>query len=282
MHIISNHLLSSQHNNRPIAVDVYYVANNIPKPVVIFAHGFKGFKDWGHFNLVAQQFAEAGFVFVKFNFSHNGTTPQHPTDFVDLEAFGNNNHLIELDDLKTVINQISSPTETLVPANEIQTEQIYLIGHSRGGGIAIVKAAEDPRIRKLATWAAVSKLGGWQFTTINDWREKGVVYIDNARTHQKMPLYYQLCETFINNQARLDVQAAVESLQMPFLIIHGTNDSAVDVKAAHDMHQWCPQSQLLIVQHADHVFGAKHPWTMPNLPTDSQLVVDSCIDFFRK
>ncbi|MBP6665168.1 MAG: dienelactone hydrolase family protein [Chitinophagales bacterium] len=282
MLITQNYLLNSIHSSKPIAVDVFYVANHLPKPIVIFAHGFKGFKDWGHFNVVAQQFAQAGFVFVKFNFSHNGTTPQQPTDFADLEAFGNNNHIIELDDLKTVIDQLSSPTQTWVPATEINTTQIYLIGHSRGGGIAIIKAAEDPRIRKLATWAAVSKLGGWQFDTIDNWRNKGVVYVENARTHQQMPLYYQLCETFNNNQPRLDVQQAVQHLKIPFLIIHGTNDSAVNVKAAHDMHLWNPQSQLLIIENADHVFGAKHPWTLPNLPKDSQLVVDSCIDFFSK
>ena len=48
---------------------------------------------------MADRFADAGFVFVKFNLSHNGTTIEHPIDFVDLEAFGNNNFAKELDDL---------------------------------------------------------------------------------------------------------------------------------------------------------------------------------------
>ncbi|MGZ4098329.1 MAG: alpha/beta hydrolase family protein, partial [Bacteroidia bacterium] len=56
--------------NKQIGLDVFYKEDNKQKPIVIFVHGFKGFKDWGHFNLVASTFAEHDFVFVKFNFSH--------------------------------------------------------------------------------------------------------------------------------------------------------------------------------------------------------------------
>ncbi len=36
--------------------------------LVVFAHGYKGFKDWGAWHLVAQAFAEAGFDFLKLYF----------------------------------------------------------------------------------------------------------------------------------------------------------------------------------------------------------------------
>ena len=68
---------------KPIVIDIFYTDANAAKPVVIYAHGFNGFKDWGNADLIAQQFAAAGYVFVKFNFSHNGTTPEHLQDFVD-------------------------------------------------------------------------------------------------------------------------------------------------------------------------------------------------------
>ena len=109
-----NIVIKSKHK-KPILIDVYY---NLPdrqagknaksKPILIFSHGFKGFKDWGHFNIVARKFAEAGFVFVKFNFSHNGTTPDNPLEFADLEAFGNNNYSKELDDLGSVIDWVEN------------------------------------------------------------------------------------------------------------------------------------------------------------------------------
>ncbi|RMI25822.1 MAG: dienelactone hydrolase, partial [Calditrichaeota bacterium] len=214
-------------HGRPIVLDVYFQADGRPKPVVVFSHGFKGFKDWGHWHLVAEAFAGRGFVFVKFNFSHNGTRPENLTEFVDLEAFGNNNFSIELDDLGAVMDYITGE-EAPVPREERQPEQLYLIGHSRGGGITILKAREDKRVKKIATWASVSEFGKyWTEEVVKEWQEKGVVYVVNARTGQQMPLYRQLYEDFQRNRDRLDIPAAVKSLTIPFLIVHGTADEAV-------------------------------------------------------
>lgn len=79
-------------------MDLTYNDNNPKAPLVIFAHGFKGFKDWGTHNMVANLFAENGFRYLKFNFSHNGTTVDKPIDFADLIAFSENTFSIELDD----------------------------------------------------------------------------------------------------------------------------------------------------------------------------------------
>ena len=69
--------------NRIMTADLSYTASQEEVPLVIFAHGFQGFKDWGSWPLAAEIFASKGFPFLKFNFSHNGTTPAHLTEFVD-------------------------------------------------------------------------------------------------------------------------------------------------------------------------------------------------------
>jgi len=38
--------------------------------IIIFIHGFMGFKDWGAWNLVQQFFTVKGYGFCKFNTSH--------------------------------------------------------------------------------------------------------------------------------------------------------------------------------------------------------------------
>ncbi|MDN3655434.1 hypothetical protein QWZ08_07350 [Ferruginibacter paludis] len=103
MRKIKNIVLGN-HNNYPVTLDIFFKEDGVQKPVVIYAHGFNGFKDWGNFDLIAEEFAKRGFVFVKFNFSHNGTTPDQPEVFADLEAFGNNNYSRELKDLTDVID----------------------------------------------------------------------------------------------------------------------------------------------------------------------------------
>ena len=86
-------------------------------------------------------------MFVKFNFSYNGTSIDSPFDFVDLDAFGNNNFCKELDDLELVINWVK---------DKFFNSAIILFGHSRGGAISILKSVEDNRISNVVSWASPS------------------------------------------------------------------------------------------------------------------------------
>jgi uncharacterized protein len=280
MNIIKNILLDGA-NGKTIAADIFYEAGQDKKPVVIYAHGFNGFKDWGNFDIIAKQFAEAGFLFIKFNFSHNGTTPEKPEDFVDLEAYGNNNYTTELDDLQVVINwtlDVKNPN-----AKNIDPEKLFLIGHSRGGGIVIIKAAEDVRVQAIATWASVAACktpwGTWNEEKMNEWKQTGVQYYSNARTKQQMPLYYQLYEDYKANRKRLDILQALKNMPIPVLICHGTKDEAVPVEQARLLQHAKPGAELFLIE-SDHVFGRKHPWTADHLPEAMQQVVDKTIGFF--
>ena len=268
--------------NKPILLDIFFESTAGKRPMVIYAHGFNGFKDWGNFDLIADQFVAAGFVFVKFNFSHNGTTAAAPEDFADLEAFGNNNYTIQLADLKCVTNWLCNA------ANEygqvIDTERIYLIGHSMGGGIAILFTAEDERIKKLVTWAAISECktpwGNWSQEKMEEWKDSGVLYYTNSRTKQELPLYYQLYENYSNNKERLDIKRAMQNIAVPVLICHGTADQAVPLQSALNLQSWQPAARLFTLD-TDHVFGRKHPYSEVDLPAAMQLVTDASIAFLQ-
>ena len=266
-----------------MSTDLTLLNNGTKKPLIIYAHGFNGFKDWANFNLIAQQFAEAGFVFVKFNFSHNGTTPDHPEEFVDLEAYGNNNYTIQLDDLERVIDWCFSAENQY--EEDIDANNIYLLGHSLGGGLVILKAAEDDRIKKVVTWAAISECktpwGSWDKEKMEAWKQSGVAYTTNSRTKQQMPLYYQLYLNYQQNLQRLEIKEAIKKLDIPILLCHGTLDGSVTVDKALKLKDWQPNAELFLVE-TDHVFGRKHPWLESNLPAPMQTVVDKAIEFFRR
>ena len=269
-------------DSKPIALDIFYNNEKSKKPVVIYAHGFNGFKDWGNAAIIANQFADAGFVFVKFNFSHNGTTPQQPEDFVDIEAFGNNNYSKQLYDLNAVINWVCD--ERNEHNSNIDVNNIYLIGHSMGGGIATLQAAKDNRIKKLITWAGISECktpwGQWSAEKMQEWKTTGVQYYLNGRTKQEMPLYYQLHEDYLQNEAALNIEKAISSLQIPILICHGTVDTSVPIERAYDLLKWQPAAALFTVE-SDHVFGRTHPWPGKELPIDMDTVVKKSIDFLK-
>jgi uncharacterized protein len=267
-------------NNKPIALDICFEDAAVQKPVVIYAHGFNGFKDWGNFDLIAAEFAGKGFVMVKFNFSHNGTTPERPEEFTDLEAFGNNNYSKQLEDLKMVLNWLCGSENPYLKMLDVNN--ISIIGHSMGAGIATIFSASDSRIKKLITWAGVSECktpwGNWPDERIQTWKDLGVQYYTNTRTNQQMPLYYQLYEDFQQHRSKLTIEAAIKKLQIPILICHGSLDIAVPVEKAFELKKWQPAAELYIVE-SNHVFDRKHPWVMNYLPEAMKAVVSKSINF---
>lgn len=266
--------------DKPMLVD-FFPAPHEKAPLVVYAHGFNGFKDWGSFDLIAAQFAAAGFCFVKFNFSHNGTTPDEPEAFADPEAYGQNNYTKELDDLQTVIDWAMAPGNPF--ARQIDAENLFLLGHSRGGGIVLLKAGEDPRVKAVATWASVAECktpwGNLPEERMSKWNESGVEHYVNSRTGQKLPLYYQLYQDYIKNHERLDILKTVQGLKIPLLFCHGTADDAVPAEKAR-LLKTAAQNATLFLLDTDHVFGRKHPWPHDHLPAAMQTVVDQTIAFF--
>ena len=269
-------------DNKPMTLDIFFEDETKQNPVVIYAHGFNGFKDWGNFDLIAKKFATHGYVFVKFNFSHNGTTPEHPEEFADLEAFGNNNYSKELEDLRLVIDWICGPSNKF--GRSMDLSHLTLLGHSMGGGITILQAAKDKRVKKLITWASISECktpwGNWPAEKMEEWRETGVQYYTNTRTKQQMPLRYQLYEDYVNNSQKLDIENAIKSLDIPILLCHGTLDSSVPIASALKLQSWQPSAQLFTVQ-SDHVFGRSHPWTSDDLPPAMNAVLEANLKFLR-
>ena len=268
---------------RPFLLDLYFEADGRPKPIVIFAHGFKGFKDWGHWHLLAEQFAQAGFAFVKFNFSHNGTTLAKTDEFDDLEAFGQNNYSRELADLDAVMTWLHRGDNEL-PASESSLSDIHLIGHSRGGPIVMLQAVDDPRIRSVIGWASVSSLAyAWQSPEmIRDWEKNGVYYVVNGRTGQQMPIYYQMYRDYMAKKEVYNLEFALKRLEQPLLLLPVTEAPAVSHQAAMQMQAWKPDAEVKLIDGADHVFGGQHPYEANELPGHSEELFRHTAGFMKR
>ena len=277
--IIKKNLILEDKNKKVILYDVFHNDNSTKKPLVIFSHGYKGFKDWGAWDLVGKEFAKNNLFFVKFNFSHNGGTLKSPIDFPDLNAFGNNNYSHELDDLERVLAYFKKSYY-----KDIDLNTIVLIGHSRGGGSVLIKASENPLVSSVVSWAGVSDFKirfqentqGWK-----DWKEKRVMYVENKRTKQSMPHFFQFYEDFKKNEGRLNIKSAVENLQIPYLIVHGQKDLGVLPAEGKKLMSWSSTAQLKLIKNGDHTFSAKHPWKFDFLPKELKEVVLTTINFIK-
>jgi pimeloyl-ACP methyl ester carboxylesterase len=247
-----------------ILIDVRAGGRASTRPAVLVLHGFKGFKDWGMFPPLSQRLAQAGFTVVSPNLSGSGVDDKG--DFSLPERFGHNTFSAELEDVGRVIDaliagQLGVPTPST----------LGLVGHSRGGGIAILQAARDPRVRALVTWAAISSVERWPAPQRSSWRAVGQTDIQNARTGQILPLYTDVLDDIEQNASALDIEAAGRRIRVPWLVIHGTEDESVPFAEAERLKAASarPDTRLLPIEGGGHTFGAVHPWraTTPELAT---------------
>ena len=271
--IKKEHFILTGSDDKTIFGDHTYDDVIINEGIILFIHGFKGFKDWGAHNLTASYFAAEGYRYVKFNLSHSGVTQEKPNDVTDLEAFAANTVSKEMSDTNTVINYLS---------HTFPASPIYLIGHSRGGGLAILKAAEDSRISKLITWSAIAAFDSlWKPEQEEEWKQNGKIYVENARTKEKMPLNVDLLNDFEAHREEYDILAAAKRIKIPWLILHGDDDVNVKFSVAQQLAQVQLGAQLQKIEGANHVYGASHPYAETSLPPLLKEVCDKTLAFLK-
>jgi uncharacterized protein len=270
-------MMSNEHfsligaNNKPIDGDLTYDENNTNMPLVIFVHGFKGFKDWGAHHLVARHFLQNGYRYLKFNLSHSGVQSEKPNDVTDMETFANNTVSKEMLDVDIVINHA---------IQYLGVDGVYLIGHSRGGGVSILQAANNPYVKGLITWSAIADFSSlWKKEQQEQWRKDGKIEVMNARTKEKMPLNVTLLEDFEENRERLDILAAAKKVNVPWLIVQGDDDVNVPLETAEKLANANAASRLVKISGANHVYGALHPYPSESLPPQLFEVCEKSLKF---
>lgn len=248
-----------------IRLDVRHPSGDPPRSAVLVVHGFKGFKDWGFFPYLCERLAADGHQVVSFNFSLNGIGPDL-MEFSDLDAFGRNTVSREVEDVHWMLDRLAEGTWSGGKA----PRAVGLLGHSRGGGASIVAAAERNRARNdgdgvasLVTWAAISTFQRWTDDHLRDWETRGVAYVTNVRTGQEMPLHRTLHDDLLVNEARLDVIAAAARVHVPWLVLQGSEDSAVSSEEARSLATAGSSTALRILDGWGHAFGAVHPMATP-------------------
>lgn len=232
------------------------------KELIVFVHGFMGFMDWGAWHLVSAYFNAAGYDFCRFNLSHNGTTIEQPTEFVDLEAFAKNTYSFEVFDTLSLISHLEATHRTW--------ERMHLIGHSRGGASAILASQHwnfQSALGKVCTWAGICDIERRfaQGADLREWEKSGTRFVKNGRTNQNLPQEYGLYTDFLANRDQLDVLHAATLLAKRLHVFHGDNDLSVPLSEAYELAA-ASGTQVTEISGADHVFGAQHPWDKQEMP----------------
>jgi dienelactone hydrolase len=262
----------------PFAVDIRRPVGAGARPIVIVCHGFKGFKDFAFFPYTSRKLCEQGFAVVTMNFSGNGIGGD-PLNFTELDKFAQNTISQELDDIDAVLDGIASG---VLLGTQGDARRIGIMGHSRGGCTAIVKAALDPRLKCLMTWASPAALGRYSDEVLQQWKEDGRYNFVNARTKQDMFVNYAYLEDIQANRERYSLDLALSQLTIPYMTVHGTEDESVSVEAAHRLHSYAKigQAELALVEGGTHTFRTKHPFEGSTPALDQ--AIDRTVAWFRR
>lgn len=231
-------------------------------PVLVICHGFTAHKDWGPFPHIGRSLAGLGFVTAVFNFSHNGIGGNFRR-FTEAEKFARNTIGKEREDVRALVDAVASGR--LAPG-VADPAKIGLIGHSRGGGVALLAARDDARIRGVAVWSSVSTFHRYTAHQREIWEHQGFlpVTIRGARTSLRFDL--SVLRDLEANREAYDLRKAVRELRVPLLLVHGTTDVAVKQAEAEELYAAADRSrtELLLLEGAGHTFGATHPFHVDN------------------
>ncbi|MGH7665280.1 MAG: alpha/beta hydrolase family protein [Gemmatimonadaceae bacterium] len=241
---------------------------------VIICHGFKGFARWGFYPHLAERIADAGLRAVAFDFSGSGVgNDRESFDHPDL--FARNTYTRELRDIGAVEHEAAR--------RGWLGDRFGLFGHSRGGGVATLCAAENDRVGALVTWSAFANVARWREDEIELWRRRGYHEVTNSRTGQVLRLSPDILDEVEVKGAALNIVAAAGRIAAPWLIVHGADDESVSSADAERLHRASKQSgsELLIIDGAGHTFGATHPQD-DELPPALDQATRATVDFFRK
>lgn len=267
----------------PIFYDLYLPTHTLGSlPVVLFLHGFKGFKDWGAFPDACYEIARAGCAVVAFNFSRNGVEG-HSDAFTRPDLFARQTFTQDHDDLSRVIEAIRHQ-EIKTNTTSLDTDEIAVIGHSRGGHIAVAAAEELHEITTIITWGAVADYTR-HFTDQmkKDWEKKGYTEILNSRTGQTMRLDKVVYDDLMENADRFVASKRVQSLTIPCCFIHGTMDESVPMNNSQVLFQLCksPEKERILINGANHTFGTSHPWNKDSLPEAFEELIQKTMEWLE-
>ncbi|MDE0425070.1 MAG: alpha/beta fold hydrolase [Candidatus Poribacteria bacterium] len=195
--------------------------------VVVIGHGVTGNKDRPALIALAEGLAAAGISALRFSFSGNGESEG---------AFTDSTITKEVADLGSVIDALEG-------------YNVCYVGHSMGGAVGVLRIATDERIRALVS------LAGMVHTKAFAEREFGDATPNEGFMWDEPDC--PLSQAYIDDMTTIDsVAKRASDFDVPWLLVHGTEDDIVPIEDSHDILQHAnEQTDLLELPGVDHVFS---------------------------
>jgi len=281
-------------DDQPILGTTHLPAEPLPGGgVLIICHGFKGYKDYGFFPLLAESAARRGLPAVRFNFSHSGMD-NAPAAAKRSDRFDRPD-LFERDTWGKQVHDLRQVTDAArrgrLPGVDRANLPVIYFGHSRGGITALLTAAGMGRARgdiqpaeaitaviTASAPDAACSLGEPEKSTL---RRHGRLESPSSRTGQMLHVGAAWLHEIEADPTAFDPLRAAAALDCPLLVIHGDADSTVPHLAADQIARAAgPRASTLIIPGASHTYNAPNPLPRDAAPPPATArMIDAACDF---
>ncbi len=259
----STHTVANRHNDAMYCT-VTPTHGDAPRvPLLLILHGFKGFRNFSFLPWIAQSASQMGMMSVRMDFSLNG---MNGTSWMvqDADAFARNTISREVDDAHDMLTALTSDV-AFAHVRERWDGRLFVIGHSRGGGIAQILTREmiDAEPNRLIRTVVLNSVGTWNRWTPRQrdiWSHEGGMTFTNERTGQQLRMNMSYIDDLEQHAERLSLINAARSCGESLHFVHAEADLTVPLAEIITLREASQcAAELSIITNTTHTFGMTHP-----------------------
>lgn len=227
--------------NQNLVGNLFLPDNKGKFPAAVFVHGYRSDKNSIKAKRLSELLPEKGIAFFAIDMSGRGESEGRFEDTTVTQY---------IDDLKCAI-------DCLLGLEQIESGKIAVIGNSLGGLVALQEAAKDKRTKFLVLISPVpyfptKKTDEYSPERVKEWKEKGYAFTKSKRLG-KMKINY----SFYEDGMKYRDYSVYENIEIPALIIHGTEDASVPISFSRELVKHLKNARLLVVESASHNYEKK-------------------------
>lgn len=201
--------------------------------------------------------AEQGYLVYRFDF-YGGSRQSKSggTDMLEMSV-------------KTEEEELAAVIEQLAKESFVDQTKISVVGASQGGAVATMFAADYPnQISKLILFYPAYVLFDEVVDTYNRLGVSSIDAIPDVLTHHNA----QLGSIYLKDALDVDINEKIQSVKVPALIVHGTNDNVAPYSYSQNANQLFKESKLVIVEGGGHRLDDRF----------NQIAIPELLEFLKK
>lgn len=239
-----------------LAAVIHSPKKNGKFPAVILLHGFTGYKEEPHIEVLAKVLAKNNFVAIRFDCSGFGES-----DGTIDEDFRFSNYLSDIDYIY----------DFLIKREHVDKNRIGIWGHSMGGMLSIIYPVKNQAIKAICSVSAPDSMWDTYLFKRDEWRKKG--YLE--KIFSKYGKLIRIPYSFLEDVKKYNVSDFVVKLDKPLFVVLGTTDQNVPFSHTLKIFKHAKEpKKLLKVKDMDHYYK--------NNEKLLKMVNKEVVDFFKE